>query len=238
MDDIIQQIRSTLKDRADPEIAAKGRRFFKEEVTVYGMKTSDGTTIAKSFLPSVLVREKDEIFSLCEELFASGYMEESFIASNWLPHLKDRFKQSDIEVFGGWIEAYVTNWATCDTFCNHTVGDLLTQYPECVEHLYRWAQSENRWLRRAAAVSLIVPAKRGEFLEEAFRIADLLLTDPEDLVQKGYGWLLKEESRMHQGEVFSYVCEHKQKMPRTALRYAIELMPDDMRTVAMKKDWK
>lgn len=238
MDDIIQQIRSTLRERADPEIAAKGRRFFKEEVTVYGMKTSEGTKIAKSFLPSVLAREKDEIFSLCEELFASGYMEESFIASNWLPHIKDRFKRSDIDIFEGWIERYVTNWATCDTFCNHTVGDLLTEYPKCVEHLYRWAQSENRWLRRAAAVSLIVPAKRGNFLPESFKIADLLLTDQDDLVQKGYGWLLKEESRKHQDEVFSYVCEHKREMPRTALRYAIELMPDDMRKVAMKKDWK
>lgn len=237
MDDIIQQIRSILQERADPEIAASGRRFFKEEITVYGMKTAEVTKIAKSFLPTVLKKEKEEVFSLCEELYASEYMEESFIASAWLPHLKDRFQEDDIRVFEQWIEAYVTNWATCDTFCNHTVGDLLTEYPECVEHLYRWAQSENRWLRRAAAVSLIVPAKRGEFLHEAFRLADLLLIDPEDLVQKGYGWLLKEASRKHQSDVFSYVCQHKRVMPRTALRYAIELMPEDLRKVAMRKDW-
>ena len=92
-------------------------------------------------------------------------------------------------------------------------------------------------MRRASAVSLIVPAKHGKFLEASFEIADLLLTDTDDMVQKGYGWLLKEASRKHTDEVFAYVMKHKRLMPRTALRYAIELMPKDLRGEAMKKDW-
>ncbi len=57
------------------------------------------------------------------------------------------------------------------------------------------------------------------------------------MVQKGYGWLLKEVSRMHMDEVFSYVMKNKRGMPRTALRYAIELMPKDLKAEAMKKNW-
>jgi 3-methyladenine DNA glycosylase AlkD len=76
------------------------------------------------------------------------------------------------------------------------------------------------------------------FLGNVFEIADLLLTDNDDMVQKGYGWLLKEASRKHQKEVFDYVMRNKKAMPRTALRYAIELMPKDMKAEAMKKDWK
>ena len=91
-------------------------------------------------------------------------------------------------------------------------------------------------MRRAAAVSLIVPAKRGKFLPEAIEIADLLLTDTDDMVQKGYGWLLKEASRQHQAEVFAYVMRNRIVMPRTALRYAIELMPKESKAEAMKKD--
>ncbi|MFH0874439.1 MAG: DNA alkylation repair protein [archaeon] len=63
----------------------------------------------------------------------------------------------------------------------------------------------------------------------------ILLEDSDDMVQKGYGWLLKEESRMHQKEVFDYVIKNKSKMPRTALRYAIELMPKELRAKAMIK---
>ena len=62
------------------------------------------------------------------------------------------------------------------------------------------------------------------------------LLDGDDMVQKGYGWLLKEESRVHQKEVFDYVVKHRKVMPRTALRYAIELMPKELKIEAMKKD--
>jgi 3-methyladenine DNA glycosylase AlkD len=85
-------------------------------------------------------------------------------------------------------------------------------------------------------VSLIVPAKRGDFLQDAFEICDTLLADENDLVQKGYGWLLKEESRKHQKEVYEYVVKNNKTMPRTALRYAIELMPKEFKAKAMEKD--
>jgi 3-methyladenine DNA glycosylase AlkD len=109
-------------------------------------------------------------------------------------------------------------------------------FPQTVGELKSWAKSNNRWLKRASAVSLIVPAKKGCFLEEAFEISGELLTDKDDMVQKGYGWLLKEESRMHQKEVFAYVLKNRKLMPRTALRYAVELMPKDLKVEAMKKD--
>jgi 3-methyladenine DNA glycosylase AlkD len=90
-------------------------------------------------------------------------------------------------------------------------------------------------MRRAAAVSLIVPAKRRKFLDDVFAIADLLLTDNDNMVQKGYGWLLKEASRKHQKDVFDYVMKNKKAIPRTALRYVIELMPKELKAEAMKK---
>jgi 3-methyladenine DNA glycosylase AlkD len=85
-------------------------------------------------------------------------------------------------------------------------------------------------------VSLIVPVKHGKFLNDAIEIATLLLTDADDMVQKGYGWLLKEAGRKHTGEIYAYVIENRKRMPRTALRYAIELMPKELRSEAMKKE--
>jgi 3-methyladenine DNA glycosylase AlkD len=55
------------------------------------------------------------------------------------------------------------------------------------------------------------------------------------MVQKGYGWLLKEASRAHQAEVFDYVMKNKAVMPRTSLRYAIEKMPAELRRKAMER---
>jgi 3-methyladenine DNA glycosylase AlkD len=55
------------------------------------------------------------------------------------------------------------------------------------------------------------------------------------MVQKGYGWMLKEASKKHQAEVFNYVMSKKARMPRTALRYAIEKMPADLKRRAMER---
>ena len=236
MDPVIARIRKDLKKQADPEIRQTARRFFKEEIVCYGMKTATVTAIAKTYWKEVRSREKLEIFGLCEELYRSGMMEEAFIVSNWVPNLTERFAPDDLTVFRHWIDTWITNWAACDGFCNHSVGNFIEKYPESVDELKRWTQSENRWVRRAAAVSLIVPAKHGKFLDHVIEIADLLLTDSDDMVQKGYGWLLKEASRKHSDEVFAYVMRNRKRMPRTALRYAIELMPEELKVEAMKKE--
>jgi 3-methyladenine DNA glycosylase AlkD len=237
MDMIIEKIRRELKSNADPEIQKTSKRYFKEEIRCYGMKTATVIAMAKKYWKEVKGRSKPEIFTLCEELYQSGYMEESFIVSEWACALSGRYDREDLAIFRRWIDAFITNWASCDGFCNHTVGNFIVQYPDCIDELKRWTQSENRWMRRAAAVSLIVPAKQGKFLKESIEIADLLLTDSDDMVQKGYGWLLKEASRKHNDEIFSFVMKNKRRMPRTALRYAIELMQKDLKTEAMMKDW-
>jgi 3-methyladenine DNA glycosylase AlkD len=235
--DIITRIRTELKNVADPAIRKTSQRFFKEEILCYGIKTAMVTAIARKFWIDIKSREKQDIFRLCEELYQSGILEEAFIVSSWIPHLKRQFEPQDFAVFRHWIDTYITNWAACDGFCNHTMGEFIVKYPEYLDELKQWTHSKNRWMRRAAAVSLIVPAKQGKFLSDVLEIAELLLIDNDDMVQKGYGWLLKEASRWHQIEVFNFVMRNRKSMPRTALRYAIELMPEDLKAEAMKKDW-
>jgi len=235
MSDIIAQIREELKQNADIHTQNSGQRFFKEAVKLYGVKTATVTRISKEHFRNLKNKDKAEVFRLCEELWQSGYLEESFIACNWAYSMRKDYEAADFEVFEKWINNYVSNWASCDTFCNHSVGTFIEMYPDYLAQLKRWAKSDNRWLRRASAVSLIIPAKQGWFLDDIFTIANILLLDRDDLVQKGYGWLLKEASHKHQQEVYDYVINHKKTMPRTALRYAIEKMPTDLRKSAMEK---
>ena len=236
MDLVIRKIRTDLKANKNTSVKKSSQRFFKEPVKCYGMKSAMVDKIAKKCWQEIKSLDKKEIFSLCEELYQSGYFEEAAIVSCWLPKLVDQFKLADLAIFEAWIKKYITNWANCDGLCNHTLGSLIEKYPEALSRIKTWTRSKNRWLRRAAAVSLIIPAKAGKFLEEIFEIADRLLLDQDDLVQKGYGWLLKEASRLHRKEVFNYVMKNKKEMPRTALRYAIELMSKDLKLEAMKRE--
>jgi 3-methyladenine DNA glycosylase AlkD len=235
MQTILSQLREDLKANIDSKTQKTFQRFFEEEVKYYGVKVPTVYKIAKKYWKQVRSLGKQKIFTLCEELLRSNYTEEAFVVSSWLPEYIENLTPEDLPIFKGWIECYINNWAKCDGFCNHTIGDLIQEYPEIAGEVKNWAKSDNRWLKRASAVSFIVPAKKGMFLAEAFEIANTLLSDGDDIVQKGYGWLLKEESRVHQKEVYDYVVKNRGIMPRTALRYAIELMPKELKAEAMKK---
>jgi 3-methyladenine DNA glycosylase AlkD len=235
MNELLNRIRQTLIESSDENTRIGSRRFFKEAITVHGVKSATAQKISKEFFAEVKDKPKAEILALCEKLWQSGYLEESFIASDWSDRLQKQFEPADFKTFEHWIKNFVNNWASCDTLCNHTVGNFVMMYPEFISKLKEFAHSENRWVKRAAAVSLIVPARKGLFLKDIFQIADTLLMDSDDMVQKGYGWMLKVASQAHQLEVFEYVMSKKAVMPRTALRYAIEKMPDEMKKQAMQK---
>jgi 3-methyladenine DNA glycosylase AlkD len=235
LSEIISRLREELKRNSNEEIRESGLRFFKEEVKLYGMKSAVGNKIGKEYFKSVKEKTRAEIFKLCDELWESGYMEESFIACNWSYYIHKNYEMKDFKIFERWVNHYVGNWASCDTLCNHTIGAFIEMYPGYIQELKKWARSKNRWTRRAAAVSLIIPAKKGLFLKDIFEIADIMLMDSDDMVQKGYGWMLKAASQSHQKEVFDYVISKKAVMPRTSLRYAIEKMPKELKIEAMKK---
>ncbi len=235
MNDVIERVREELRRNQDPETLASGSRYFKEHVSLYGVKTARVTSIARAFLKEVAPEGKEHVFALCESLWQSGYMEECFIACEWSYSFRSQYVPEDFPVFERWTSLYVTNWAACDPLCNHTVGSFVEAFPAFIDNLKTWAHSKNRWLRRAAAVSLIIPVRKGRFHNDAFDIADALLLDADDLVQKGYGWLLKAASESDRQAVFDFVMQRKAVMPRTALRYAIEKMPQDMRARAMAR---
>ena len=232
---IVARIRNDLALSVDEKTKANGSRFFKEEVLYYGIKSALVRKIAKNYFNEIKSENKQEIFTLCEELLQSDYCEEAYIAFEWAYQVRNDYSEDDFFTFEHWIEKYVNNWAKCDTLCNHSVGFFIEKFPAYVANLKTWAGSDNRWVRRAAAVTLILPARKGNFLNDIFEISDLLLKDKDDLVRKGYGWMLKEASKAHRQEVFEYVMKNKKDMPRTSLRYAIEKLPKDLRDKAMEK---
>ncbi|MDD3246503.1 MAG: DNA alkylation repair protein [Methanosarcina sp.] len=236
--DVVSRVRKDLIENVDEKTKNSSSRFFKEAVKCYGVKSSTAGKIAKDYfkeLKQAGQADKINIFLLCEDLLQSDYCEEAYIAFEWAYDVRAEYTEADFFVFEHWVENYVNNWAKCDTLCNHAVGSFIEKFPSYIENLKLWTQSDNRWLRRASAVTLILPARKGLFLPDIFEISDLLLTDKDDLVRKGYGWMLKEASKSHLQEVFDYVMKNKKEMPRTSLRYAIEKFPEDLRAKAMEK---
>lgn len=233
--DLVAAVGRDLDRLSDASTRESASRFFRDPVRCRGTRIPAVHAVAKARWREAAPLGREGVFALCEGLLGTGYLEDGTVAADWAAWIAPSFEPDDIAILGGWVERYIDNWAVCDTLCNHAVGDLVARFPGTIGTLLSWTASPNRWVRRASAVSLIVPAKRGAFLDEALAIADLLLLDPDDMVRKGYGWLLKEASRLHRDEVHAFVIARRDRMPRVSLRYAIELMPAELRAEAMRR---
>jgi len=235
MENIILEIRKEFRKNIDPEYKKGEIRFFREKIKTYGVRSTDSKRISREYFSKIKHLSKKEIFFLCEELLESGYIHEIGIAFRWAFRIKSQYEKKDFKIFEKWLKKYVSNWANCDDFCTHNLGYFIFEFPEFIPQLKKWAKSKNRWARRASAVVFIYSIRRKKYLKNIFEIADILLLDKDDMVQKGYGWMLKEASNICPKEVFDFVMKRRTKMPRTALRYAIEKYPDNLRKKAMRK---
>jgi len=236
---LIKTLQAALAKHDTPANRVDYQRFFKEKLKhPIGLKTAVLRKVSNECFKEVKGKPAAEILDICDRLIASGQRYMRFFAFDWAEKI-GKYSKSDFARFERWLKDYVNDWAACDSLCCGALGELIKQYPDLVSKTMKWAKSNNRWFRRAAAVALIVAVKNGLLLDQVFKTADLLLTDDDDMVQKGYGWLLKEAGSAKSGifsdEVFAYVMRHRHEMPRTALRYAIEKYPPAKRKQAMAK---
>ena len=156
---VIQNLRKELKKNINLEYKANNDRFFKKPIKLYGVLTPVIRQIARDLYRPVQDLSKTELFDVCEQLMSSGMQEEFIVASAWAFKRRKELVKSDFNIFKSWVEKYVSNWATCDDFCSKSLGYLLLDFPDLVPKIKPWTKSKNQWLRRASAVSLIVPIR-------------------------------------------------------------------------------
>jgi 3-methyladenine DNA glycosylase AlkD len=222
-----------LQAAIDPVYKEGATRFFKEKILVYGVRVPVVRTIATKYATMLKQEPVAKIWKLSEQLLQTGYIEDATIALALIYKRKSHWQAHDFKTLERWVHTYISNWAICDDLCNHSIGYCVEKFPEVLPSIRTWVKSDNRWVRRASAVSLILPARSGNNLADVLQISQELLHDSDDMVQKGCGWLLKEASKKHQPEIIAYVEMHKKTMPRTMLRYVIEHMPADIKKQLM-----
>jgi 3-methyladenine DNA glycosylase AlkD len=221
---LLKTIRARLKAAADPKFEAGLRWFFKEPVNPYGVRTPLLRELAREAYAQVRHWPAPERDRFVTELWKSGMLEEGVIVS----HLYRRFAKTcgerEFQLFHGWIDRYVRNWAHCDGVSTWLIAASIQNQPGLADRLAVWTKSKNRWKRRSAAVSLIYEAKRGRNTDAIFGICDLMMSDTDDMVRKGVGWLLKETYPKKPRETLEFLDAWRANAPRLVLRLAAEKM--------------
>jgi DNA alkylation repair enzyme len=116
----------------------------------------------------------------------------------------------------------IDTWDLVDRAAPHVVGGYL--WDKSRDPLYRLAASPHWYERRTSIVSTWFFIRRDD-LDDTFRIAEILATDPEKLVQKAVGGWIREAGKRDEPRLRDFLDRHAATMPRTALRYAIEHLP-------------
>lgn len=231
---LIEAINTDLQGQADPEYRELVRTRYNMNVdNFWGVRTPVIHKLAGKYYKTFKTQDIDARIELCRHLLATRIYEHKIMAFRWAYLARRDYALQHLAVFAGWLHDYVDDWIDCDDLCIHVIGEFFLMYPDLAAEMTRWAESSNLWVRRGAAVSLVLPSRHGEQLPLVFQVADLLLEDKEDLVQKGYGWLLKVTSQRYPDEVFAYVMDRRARMPRVSLRYAIEKLPEQKRRQAL-----
>lgn len=220
-----REIRAELRELADPIRAENEQRYFKGTIRSVGVTLPKSQKLAREILQAHRDEPPDAWLKLADRLLAGGWFEEGVIGLYIVKLRRPPATDVLFDTYERWLGSYVGNWAHCDSLCGSLIGPVLVERPRLVKRVMRWTGSTNRWMRRGAAVSLLMPARQGLFLAEALRIAEALLDDDDDLVQKGFGWMLREQAETHRPEVTAFLEWHVDRMPRTAFRYAIEKYP-------------
>jgi len=126
----------------------------------------------------------------------------------------------------------VNNWDLVDVTCRAVVGEHLRNNRT---KLYELAKSENLWERRVAIVSTFPYLASGD-AGTSLELSELLLHDKHDLMHKAVGWTLREVGkRCDRQLLLEFLDKHAVDMPRTALRYAIEHLPEQTRQYYLKR---
>jgi 3-methyladenine DNA glycosylase AlkD len=226
-------IQGELESLADPGHAAVLQRFFKTGPGEYG----EGDRFRGLRLPVLrkLAKKHGGLpLPAAASLLQSAYHEDRLLA---LLILIQRYYPGDAarrgEIHHLYLEhrGLVNNWDLVDASAPHLLGHYLRDRPK--DPLTRLAASRVLWDRRMAIIATFDYIKQGEF-DETLRVARLLLSDPEDLIHKAAGWMLREVGKREAAVAEAFLRAHYRQMPRTMLRYAIERFPEARRQAYLK----
>lgn len=223
----IDKIKNDLKRLADPQKALFFPRFFKDPKDIFlGVSVPNCRILAFKY--------QDINYNVITRLLKSNIHEERLVA---LMILVYRFKKSPEKVYKFYLAniKFIDNWDLVDLSSYKIVGEYLVDKPRDV--LYKLVFSANIWERRIAIVSTMAFIRKGQF-EDTQKIAEILLKDKEDLIQKALGWLLRELGKKDETLLIKFLQSHYHSLARTTLRCAIERFQENQRKCYLAGNFK
>ena len=226
---VADEIRRALKTGGSSKRSSSVQRFFKEEVQSHGWRTADLRRAALRWRREILqASDLKFLLQVADHLFTGEINEEKNVAVFLLENITGTFGDKEFRLLESWLPR-ISNWSDHDALLHYLIAPMMVAKPARARRVFRWAKSHNRWFRRAACVALIQGTRRKMFFSELTKLSELLLSDEDDMVQKGLGWLLRETAKADANRTVPYLIRIRTRASRLVLRTACETLPAAMR---------
>ncbi|EKD85754.1 MAG: DNA alkylation repair enzyme [uncultured bacterium] len=220
-------LRKEIKNLTDKEKGAFLQRFFRTGPGEYGEgDIFVGLTVPQS--RSLALKYRDLSFLEILELLKSKIHEERLIALLILVYRFQKQPEDQRKIYEFYLKhtKYINNWDLVDLSSHKIIGEYLLDKPKDI--LFKLARSESLWEKRISLISTFAFIRDGK-LDISLELADILVNDKHDLIQKALGWMLREIGKKDLAAEEKFLRKHYRQMGRTALRYAIEKFPEEKR---------
>jgi len=231
----LNNLKKELEQLANPKQATLLQRFFKTGKGEYG----EGDVFLGIKVPvqrSVAKKYKDLSLKDVQELLKSKIHEHRLIALLIMMQKFDRAEDDEKkQIFELYLKNTnnINNWDLIDLSAPNIVGNYLLDKDRGI--LYKLAKSKSIWEKRISVLATFKFIANGE-VKDTLAIAEILVNDKHDLIQKAIGWMLRElGKRVSQADEEKFLKKHYKTMPRTMLRYAIERFDNKKKEFYMKK---
>ncbi|MFC5193019.1 DNA alkylation repair protein [Algoriphagus aquatilis] len=235
MSGLTEQIIEALREKAIPEKASFLPKFFKTGPGEYGegdlflgVTVPDQRQIAKQFFKEISLEELTRLIQHpIHEIRLTGLLA---LVYRYEKTKSEPDKMALVNFYLSQLD-FVNNWDLVDSSCYQILGHFYWKKEKTL--FYELADSEHLWRQRVAMISSYFWIKKGEFAD-ALALAGRLKNHSHDLMHKAVGWMLREIGNRNFEVELEFLKKHYQTLPRTALRYAIEKFPEDLRQDFLK----
>ncbi len=213
-----------LRELATEEERVKYRRYFPGDDSFIGVRMGQVFDLAKQHLAMPVAELELLLESDIHEARAGACSIMGKAAS-----AKRATEERRRELFELYLRRHdrIDEWDLVDLAAYHVVGPWLREHQD--DTLDRLAASAFWPERRTAVLATMAWMRHGD-TGETFRVAELLVDDPHDLVRKGVGWMLRTAGDLDREALRAFLSRHAGTMPRVMLRYAIEKLDKEERT--------
>ena len=215
----VEDLRRRLGRAARSEVAAQLKASLGSDVPCYGVKAPETHSIGLETVRRVRSAGFPLTMAISEALFKSAKLEESLIGAQLVGALARHVGGGDFDRFESWAGT-LNNAQTTDALATQCISRAMAAKPSVAMRLLEWGKSDNPWRRRAAVMSFAPLVREGRFMTDALSMADVLMTDPHEEVQRGVGMMLLDASRLQSPRVVEFLVPWKDRASRLILQTA------------------